>query len=182
MNKIDKQELKEICWKQLVSINDNKMVKQNPNASNENIRAMIKSYNYGNYLTALVLKEEGWKLKLNEDKKAIDLVGTNPEGNKVSVEVKTEFYPSQNFFVEIKDACWGEEKTKDYWELALAGKPVYFASVCGNSKTLHLYDLKQFAEHREAFREVRSRFQTTGYLWDKNTNYPWKVGVYQIGV
>lgn len=179
---MNKQELKDVCWEQLTSINNNKLVKSNPNASRANVSAMIKSYNYGNYLAAIVLKDQDWSLKLNEDEKAVDLVGLDPEGNKVAVEVKVEFYPSQNFFCEIKDACWGEEKTKDYWELALAGKPTYFASVCGNTKTLHLYDLKQFAEHREAFREVRSRFQTTGYLWDKNTDYPFKVGVYQLGV
>ena len=179
---MNKQELKEVCWKELTSINNNKMVKSNPNASRANVSAMIKSYNYANYLAALVLKDEGWSLKLNEDEKAIDLVGLDPDSNDVAVEVKTEFYPSQNFFCEVKDACWGEEKTKDYWERALSGKPTYFASVCGNSKTLHLYDLTAFTKHTSGFRAVRSRFQTTGYLWNKNTDYPFKVGVYELGV
>lgn len=179
---MNKQELKEICWKELEGINDNKAVKANPNSSRGNINAMIKAYNYGNYLTSLVLKDEGWRLKPNENKKAIDLVGFDPEGNKVAVEVKVEFYPSLNFFYEFKDACWGEEKTKDYHKRALSGKPTYFASVCGTSKTLHLYDLTAFMKHTGDFRPIRSRFQTTGYLWNKSQNYPWKIGVYQLGV
>ena len=179
---MNKQELKETCWKELVSINNNKMVKQNPNASRENIRAMIKSYNWANYLAAIVLKDEGWSLKPNWDKKAIDLIGLDPDGNDVAVEVKTEFYPSSRFFYEFKDACWGDEKVKDYHERALSGKPTYFASVCGNSKTLHLYDLTAFMKHTGGFRPVRSRFQTTGYLWEKSIDYPFKVGVYELGV
>ena len=179
---MNKQQLKELCWKELESISNNKMVKSNPNASRANVSAMISGYNFANYLAALVLKDEGWSLKLNEDEKAIDLVGFDPEGNDVAVEIKYEAYKSGNFFCEFKDACWGEEKTKDYWELALAGKPTYFASICAASKTLHLYDLTEFTKHTGDFRPIRSRFQTTGYLWNKKENYPFKIGVYELGV
>ena len=179
---MNKQELKALCFDKLEKMNNNKAVKQNPNASRANVEAMIKAYNYGNYLVALILKDEGWSLEPNQDIKAIDLVGSDPSGNDVAVEVKTEFYPSSNFFVEIKDACWGAEKIKDYWERAKDNKPTYFASVCGNTKTLHLYDLTMFTRHTDDFRAIRSRFQTTGYLWDKNTDYPFKIGVYELGI
>lgn len=172
---MDIKNAKELCWKKLVEMNGNIKIKSNPNGSSNNIKTMITEYNYANYLAAFVLQENNWKLKPNPDVKAIDLLGLDTEGNDVAVEVKTEFYPSDNFFLEIAD----KGKMKDYWNLA-KDKQVYYAAICGKTKTLHLFDLSAFRKVNHQFKPVDSKYNTTGFLLQRSNPYTFKVGVYSI--
>ena len=138
---------------------------------------MIEDYNYANYLSAVILMENGWKVKPNVNVKEIDLLGQDPLGNDISVEIKTEFYPSDNFFMEFAD----KGKLKDYWLKAVNGsEPVYYGAICGKTKTLHLFDLKKMIGHN--FSPVDSKYGTTGYLLNRTKPYDFKVAVFDLGV
>lgn len=179
MNLEKAKELKQTCWNKLLEINSNTEIKSCPNCKSSNIKKMIEDYNYANYLSAVILMENGWKVKPNPSVKEIDLLGEDPVGNKVAVEIKTEFFPSDNFFMEFAD----KGKPKDYWVKALWEKEegVYYGAICGKTKTLHLFDLIKFRE-TNTLNAVVSKYNTTGYLLNRTEPYEFKVGVYELGV
>jgi len=173
------QEAKEKCWDILVKANAKDKINKCRNCSQANKNSMYSDYNYNNVLVALMLKEQGWKVKPNEDIYAVDLLGQDPTEKDVAVECKVEFYPSNNFFFEF---VGDNGKMKDYWTRA-KDEQVYYAAVCGISKTLHLYDLTEFRKQQsvnQKFSPVDTKYNTTGFLFDKNTPYAFKVAVFSI--
>jgi len=110
--------------------------------------------------------------------KQVDLLGLDPDGNDVAVEIKCDFYPSDNWFVEF----WDSGKHKDYWEKAKT-QQVYFGGICNKSKKLHLYDLTKFRkEEVNKFSPVDSKYGTTGFLWNRTYNYNFKIGSFDLGI
>lgn len=178
MDLIKAKQVKKMCWDKLLAIHNNKEVKSCPNCKSSNIKKMIEDYNYGNYIGAIVLNENKWHLTTNPEVKQVDLLGLDPEGNDVAVEIKCDFYPSDNWFVEF----WDSGKHKDYWEKAKT-QQVYFGGICNKSKKLHLYDLTKFRkEEVNKFSPVDSKYGTTGFLWNRTYNYNFKIGSFDLGI
>lgn len=174
-------EAKQICWDRLNKGANNVKVNKCRNCSQANKNSMYADYNYNNVLSALVLKEKGWKLRRNEDIYAVDLLGIDPEGNEVEVECKIEWFPSNNFFFEVIDE---NGHHKDYWTDA-KDKQVYFAGVCPKTKTLNLYDITEFRKlnnQNQKFGLVDSRHGTTGFLIGRTEPYAFKKARYDLGV
>ena len=178
---MEHNEAKQLCWTKLNEGNNNSNVNKCRNCSQANKNSMYESYNYNNVLVALTLKEQGWKLKRNEDIYAVDLIGTDPDGNEVQVECKIEWFPSNNFFFEV---VGDNKKQKDYWENSKT-KQVYFAGVCPKTKTLNLYDITEFRKlnnQTQRFGLVDSHYGTSGFLFGRNEPYLFKKARYDLNV
>lgn len=175
------QELKQKIWAILLKANGKETINKCRNCSQANKNSMYEDYNYNNKLVAVMLIERGWKVKPNEDIYAVDLVGTDPEGNEVAVECKIEFFPSNNFFFEVID---DKGHHKDYWTDA-KDKQVYFAGVCPKTKTLNLYDITEFRKlnnQNQKFGLVDSHYGTTGFLIGRTEPYAFKKARYDLDI
>jgi len=174
------QEKKELCWNKIVEASKNEAVNKCRNCSKENKMFMVENYNYNNVLVGLILNENGWKVKLNKDKYGVDLLGEDNTGNEIVCEAKVEFYPSNNVFFETHD----QGRIKDYWNNS-QNKQTYLGAVCAKTKKLHLFDITAFRKQqavKQTFRTIDSKYGTSGFLFDKNTPYLFKVGVFDLGV
>jgi len=174
------KEKKELCWNRIIKASKNEAVNKCRNCSRKNKMFMVEEYNYNNILVGLILNEMRWKVKLNKDKYAVDLLGVDPNGNEIVCEAKVEFYPSNNVFFETHD----KGIIKDYWNNS-KNKQTYLGAVCPKKMKLHLFDISAFREYqatKQKFRLVDSHYETSGFLFDKDTPYPFKVGVYDLGI
>ena len=182
---MDKQEIKKF-YEELLNYSQKikpEKMGENVNDADWKIKEMITTYEQAETKIVGNFFSDAIESKKNPDKRGIDLIcKTKDTGVDFLLEVKSDFYPSQNLFLETTSRGYENKLSRDAKQ---TDKPVWVAFLRPDYK-LYLLDYKKLKKtaEKENWNEFSSKHNTTGYLLNEEfltkTRPPFFCGVFSL--